>query len=256
MELKYYALHETDQNLKRRGAILIEPEQAIEYNQQGYGIYWTVNEYSGSRKTVNLTKVNYWFVDIDGGNKVEQLKSIRNLIMKPSMVIESKNGYHCYWKVNGQCSLDQFKMVESGLIQKLNADPHCKDPVRLLRAPFFYHQKDLNDRFFIDVIEDNQESYTVEQMLYVYGEKIKKFKKINKPVEKNEFLDENNWERIFKLSSIGKGNRNSMFARYVFWLKDLGLGASAEYIINGLNRRLAEPLPQYEIDVLLRSKGV
>lgn len=235
---------------------MIEPEQAIDYNNKGYGIYWTVNEYNGARRTANLTKINYFFVDIDEGDKKDQLARIQNLLVKPSMIIESKNGYHCYWKINGLCSVDQFKAVEDGLIQKVNADPHCKDPVRLLRAPYFYHQKDLNDRFFIDVIEDNQESYTTEQMLYVYGARLKKIKKVEKPVEKNDFLNENNWERIFKLSSIGKGNRNSMFARYIFWLKDLGLGSSAEYIINGLNRRLIEPLPQYEIDVLLRSKGV
>lgn len=256
MNIKYYALHDYDEIKKRKGAIEIKPEEALAYNKAGYGIYWTVNDYEGRRKIENITNLNYWFVDIDGGNKEEQLKLIENLITKPSMVIESKNGYHCYWQIENRCTIEEFKKIEKGLVKKLNGDIHCTDPVRLLRAPFFYHQKDKNNKFFIDVVFEYNKSYTTEKMIYIYGEK-EQFKKIYKPLEtsKEEFLNENNWERIFKISSIGKGNRNAMFARYIFWLKDIGLQNSAEFIINGLNRKLIEPLPQYEIDTLLKSKG-
>jgi len=47
-----------------------------------------------------------------------------------------------------------------------------------------------------------------------------------------------------------------MFARYVFWLKDLCFQPSEiNFIINGLNQMITEPLEQQEIDTILRTKG-
>lgn len=255
MEIRYYALHDYDPCLKRQGSIEISLEMAKQYNEHGYGIYWTVNEYVGKRRIQNISRINYWYVDIDDGTKEQQMLRIQQLQFTPSMIIESKNGYHCYWQVEDKCAVEDFKCIERGLVQKLGGDIHCTDPVRLLRVPYFYHQKDPNDKFYVNVVQRSEKQYTTDKMLYVYGVMQQPHKHIARPTSTSDFLDESKWDRIFKISSIVKGNRNAMFARYIFWLKDIGLTDSAEYIINGLNQRISDPLPQYEIDTLLRTKG-
>ena len=40
---------------------------AIEWNRKGWGIFWTVNDFDGPRRIVNLRTFNAWAVDIDDG---------------------------------------------------------------------------------------------------------------------------------------------------------------------------------------------
>ena len=56
-------------------------------------------------------------------------------------VVETKKGYHCYWGVKGSATLENFTMIEEKLIELLKGDKHCKDPLRLLRCPGYYHMK-------------------------------------------------------------------------------------------------------------------
>ena len=75
---RIYALHDYDENLKRKGAFEINETQIEEFNKLGYGIYWTLNEYKGRRLAQNITKIKYWIADIDEGTKEEQLKRIQS----------------------------------------------------------------------------------------------------------------------------------------------------------------------------------
>ena len=256
MSVRYYALHDWDPARKRKGAFEICESDIKRYNEDGYGIFWTVNDYDGARKSVNITRINYWCVDIDDGTKQQQMSLINGLLLKPSVIVESNKGYHCYWRCLGGGVIDDYRSIVRGLIGKLNGDCHCVDPVRLLRVPYTYHQKDKSRPFLIQVVEESSKSYTNDQMKYVYEEKKKVVHKAAVVADKQHFLDSKNWQRLFKVDQIGEGSRNATLARYVFWLKDIGLADSARYIINGINERIAKPLPQWEVDAILRSKGV
>lgn len=252
---RYYALHDSDINEKKKGAIEIDFKIAEDLNNDGWGIFWTFNTYENRRRAINIKKINYWACDIDEGSKEEQLERINSLILKPTMIIESKKGYHCYWQ-SENATLENYREITQGIIAKLNADKHCTDPVRLLRVPYFYHMKDKNNPFLIQVIEENNKIYTEEKMLYAYQLPKKKLKQIKYDGDNKDFLDDKKWQTIFKINEIGEGCRNSMLARYVFWLKDLGFNNEISYIINGINQKLYKPLEQWEIDVMLKTKGV
>lgn len=262
-----FALHDNDEKLKLKGQIDItkkffdiqEGDIAGRGNKKGYGIFWVVNDFEGSRKKENLTKINYWYCDIDEGSKPEQIERLKRLLIPPSFIIETKNGYHCYWAVKGDATLENFEKIEAKLIELLHGDKHCKDPLRLLRCPGYYHMKNPKEPFLCDLVEDfgSERSYTEAQMLdwLCYKKETPKINKQKVQFRDSDFLDENNWERIFKISEIYKGNRNGMLTRYTFWLKDEGLSSfEIDYIIRGINNKLVEPLPDREIEQLLRSK--
>ena len=251
---RLYALHDYDEKLKRKGAFEINENQVEEFNKLGYGIYWTLNDYKGRRLAKNITKINYWIADIDEGTKGEQLDRINNLWLKPTLIVETKKGFHCYWEaVNA--TLENYKKIELGIIEKLKADKACKDPVRLLRMPYSYHQKDKNNPFLIQIVEQTGKVYTEEKMLYIF--ELKQEKKQPKLLDKNvNIFDESKWEELFHISRIGRGCRNNELFKCMMKMKDLGYNTEISTVINTINSRLSEPLPQYEVDAILRGKGI
>jgi RepB DNA-primase from phage plasmid len=254
--MQLYALHDYNDNLKKRGAFEITKEERYKYNAMGYGIFIAPNEFCGGRKIANLEKISFWLADIDEGTKEEQLAKIKDLPIKPTIIIETKKGYHCWWGAV-DATLENYKEVEKGLIKRLNADKACTDVSRILRCPGTWHKKDPQNPYFVQMIENNRRAYTEEKMLCAYQLPKPKLKPIKFNGEKKDFLDETKWERIFKLSKISEGNRNSTMARYTFWLKDSNMpNNEIIYIINGLNQKLAKPLSQEEIDQLLKTKGI
>src|SRR5688572_10106295 len=140
---RLYALHDSSQELqKKRGSFPVSPEEAERLNGDGYGIFWVVNEFLPPRKTANLERINYWFVECDEGTKEQQLERLRRAPLLPSFVVESKRGMHAYWAAL-DASLDNWKtIVRWGLVPALGGDPKATDPLRLLRAPGFNHVKD------------------------------------------------------------------------------------------------------------------
>lgn len=251
-----YAGHDYDTELiKKYGYFEINPFEQQEWNQKGYGIFWTVNEYEGSRLIQNVTKINYWLCDIDDGTKKQQLEKINSLPLKPSLIIETKRGYHCYWKAK-DATIQNYKKIAKRLIAILNGDRHCTDPVRLLRVPYQYHLKDKDNPFLVIDIEENQKKYTEKQMLYCFPPTEDENKPIQKYEIKNlEYTNPDNWERLFKISNITKGCRNS----YLYWIINRLEENNCSYtdicfIIEGINKKILDPLDDNEISSLLRRR--
>lgn len=247
---RYYRLHDLNQ---KGGAILTPKCELEKYNKQGYGIFWTPNDFNGERKINNLSRINYWIADIDEGEKVEQLERIDNLALLPSVIVETKKGFHCYWKAE-DATIDNYKKIEEGIIKKLNADKHCKDPSRLLRVPNFYHLKDPNNPFMVKVVFKCQKTYSEKKMLFYFKDNTI-IKKIKYDGDKKDFLDESKWDKIFKLNQISEGCRNGEFSRIAFWLRDEGF--NKEIVLNTLermNQKIKSPLDRQEIRTIVESK--
>ena len=267
-----FALHDYDDKLKAKGAIditkyihdLKRMDDVAEIgNKKGYGIFWVVNDFEGARKKENLKKINFWYCDIDGGDKVAQMKKINKLRIPPSFVIETKNGYHCYWGVEGEATLENFEKIEIAICEMLDGDIHCKDVLRLLRCPGYYHMKNPKEPFMVHIVDGvgTDKAYTEKMMMSYFVREQEEQKKNIKPVrfknDKKDFLDENKWEKIFKISELVKGNRNSKLTQYTFWLIDEGLSnQEIVYIIEGINKKCIDPLSDSEVRQILRTKGV
>lgn len=250
---RYYVLHDYNKNIKC-GAKNVSKLELPFYNKNGFGCFWTPNDFNGARKAENLVKINFWVADIDDGTKEEQMERINILPLKPSTIVETKKGYHCYWKAE-DATLDNYRDIELGLIEKLKADKHCKDVSRLLRCPGYFHMKDPKNPFLVKVIYKDDRSFTEKKMLFCYKLPKVIYKKIDYKGDKKDFLDESKWDRIFKLNTIGEGCRNAEFSRIAFWLKDEGF--SHDIVLNTIqrmNQKISRPLDNWEIKTLVNSK--
>jgi len=127
-------------------------------NKQGWHTYFGVNPrpLSKSKLEKDITDVICLFVDIDVGekkhysSKPDTRKAIQEFSLKPSCIVDSGNGYHCYWLLN---EIVQIKSIEerieikkllSGLIKSLHADPSGCSLERVLRLPGTLNHKNNN----------------------------------------------------------------------------------------------------------------
>ena len=254
MNERFYALHDYDSKLKKKGAFEINPIEQQKYNKLGYGVYWTLNEFNGERKIANCNKINYWICDIDEDSKENQMEKIKSLLLHPTLIIETKRGYQCYWKAK-DATIENYKKIEKRIIAELNGDKNCTDVSRLMRVPYNLHQKNPKEPFMVNVVYEDNKEYTEKKMLYCF----KALPEENKQVKKYEisnvqYTNPDNWERLFKISNIVTGCRNS----YLYWIKQRLIEnnctqADIEYIIEGINRKILDPLDDSEIRQLVRS---
>lgn len=162
MQPKLFALPDKDKGPAQE----VTAEEARELNQDDYGIFHVVNEFGGRRLIKNLSRIRYWFADIDEGNKEEQLDRILCAPVIPSKVVESANGYHVYYRAKDATFDNWYRIVRYGVVPKLGGDPKATDPLRLLRAPGFYHHK--GEPFMVRVVHESPAIYTEGQMLEAF----------------------------------------------------------------------------------------
>ena len=152
-------------------------EEAEEYNQKKYGVFMTVNGFKERRIKENLLNINAWAVDIDDISKHEQEERIQKSPLPPSLIVESKNGYHIYWFAQ-DAEPEKYDEIQLLLISFFKGDMKARDICRILRFPGFLHWKDENDPYLVKVAwKDPSLVYSQEKMLTAFGKKKKTFPK-------------------------------------------------------------------------------
>jgi hypothetical protein len=125
---------------------------------------------------VNGGSINCQFVDIDAPKEIRHdaqlIKSwkrtvkrkILSFALQPSIVIETKNGYHVYWLLeNGDTKL--FRHIQMQLAHFFDGDEQCINEARLLRLPLFPHLKDPKKPFYLKVrMIEPKNRYTQEEL--------------------------------------------------------------------------------------------
>lgn len=203
--MQIYALHDYDKGLKKRGCFPITQKEAVELNEQGYGIFFTPNTFDGPRVEKNLARLNMWFVDIDKGDKYSMENKIVNFELEPSLLIETKSGYHAYWKCEPMLFEDglvgEYIDVLSRLVKYFDADTNAMGVNRVLRVPNFYHMKDRQNKFLITEVYRSEKFYALEEMIAALPEeevveKGEDEKKVQffKSVPQDDF-----WRKVFEL---------------------------------------------------------
>lgn len=131
---------------------------AVERNQAGFGVYVTVNRTDGKgRKVENITGLRTWYTDIDGLNSEEEKNAkIYDLLvapLPPSAIIKTKNGVHVYWfaEPNQDVNPEEFKKTVQGLAHRFGGDSKVSDISRVLRLPGYFHLKDPENSYLVEV---------------------------------------------------------------------------------------------------------
>lgn len=181
----------------------IRLEQAKMFNEQGYGIFWTVQEFAGLTKAAkHLSRINAWAVDLDKGTKEEQRQRIAAGPW-PSRIVETKNGFHVYWRAIDAKPEHYKAIVADRMVPFYDADPKAKDLSRILRVPGFYHMKDPKNPFLVEeVFYRPQVAYTERQIVSFFPdvEEQKESRKVLSDLKREFPKDGDFWERIWNLN--------------------------------------------------------
>lgn len=196
-----YALPDSKES--RGGAIRINRAHAQEWNAKGYGIFQTVNQFWTKRQTKNLVCINAWIVDIDGGDKELAWKKLMSGLV-PTMIVETKNGYHGYWKAKDGTVDNWSAIVQNRLIPFYDSDKKAKDLARLLRVPGFYHLKDPANPFMVKKVHYAHVEYTEREMLAFYKDNVtsKKQKRLHNKIIKEQSVEGSFWDRVWSLNCM------------------------------------------------------
>lgn len=138
-------------------------------NKQNYDIYVVPN--SGGYRDNDISRINTVFIDLDCGEadtqsfKLEKLEELHEYEHIPSFIIETKNGLHVYWLVEQDAFIEQFKECEERLISYFEADDKVKSPSNLMRVPDYFWCKDRNNKFLVKILEYNDITYDIEDII-------------------------------------------------------------------------------------------
>jgi hypothetical protein len=134
---QFYRLHDAEPC----GMHATPAAELEKYNREGFGIFGTVQAFDGPRRIENLVRIRAWAVDIDRGSKESQIERLHRSPLKPSSIVETKQGFHAYWYAR-DAKAENYRAVASRLVEFFDGDRNARDLARVMRVPGFLHQKD------------------------------------------------------------------------------------------------------------------
>lgn len=142
----------------------------------GAGVFFSVNGTDGKgARSYNINRVRTYYVDVDAlEDKGPTLERMITAPLKPSAIVETKNGVHAYWYAKHQTPVDHagYQRVQKGLIKYFGGDKSVKDIARVLRVPGTYHLKDPEHPFLVRIVhqlsEEQTPYYTPDELLASY----------------------------------------------------------------------------------------
>lgn len=160
-----YRLYDPDPS---RGCLEVPNwSEADLWSAQHWGIFWTVNKFSGARKKENCVGVISWVVDLDDGTKAEQAERIRGMRITPSAVVETKRGHHVYFdSLDGD--IENYREIVERMVEAYGGDKNAKDLCRILRVPAYCHWKDPKDPFAVKLVHSSEASYSEKEITKIF----------------------------------------------------------------------------------------
>lgn len=140
-----------------------ESLEFLQFKQENdCGAYVCINETDGlGRKEENITSLRCFLVDFDGQDEPEW-------VLPPHIINKRDETHgHAFWLIDaGDCTLDEWSVIQYQLAMFYDTDPQVVDPCRVIRLPGSKHLKDpWNPQEYV-IIEDNSdcEKYTVQDV--------------------------------------------------------------------------------------------
>ncbi|NIK70266.1 DNA-primase RepB domain-containing protein [Paenibacillus sp. BK720] len=85
--------------------------------------------------------------------------------VKDTMIVETKNGYHIYWVMQGG-DISKFVPIQKALARTFESDPMITNLSRVMRIPGFYHMKNPESPYMVKVIQWGREKpFTQEELM-------------------------------------------------------------------------------------------
>lgn len=152
------------------GMFQVDKDSARDWNEKGWGIFWTVNQFNGARRKENLHRIVAWAIDMDDGSKQEQHDKLQASPLVPSLIVETRRGYQAYWlatacRKDGPPKAEHWNaLVLERLVPHFGSDKNARDLCRVLRVPGYKHMKDPSSPFNVRVVWKHHVGYTERQI--------------------------------------------------------------------------------------------
>jgi hypothetical protein len=149
-------------------------------NAEGDDICFLVN--AGGTKVSQINRINAAFIDWDVGRddqgcyfpedtirpkKAQFLHRLRKFPVKPSIVVETRNGFHAYWLLEANVTQEEFRIGQKALAAYFNADPQVCNPNRAMRLPGYKWIKPNSgcDPFLVRIILGGDKRHRISSIL-------------------------------------------------------------------------------------------
>ena len=140
---------------------------------------------------------------------IERIKMFK---LKPTVLIDSGNGYHAYWRlddpfvINEPEDINRIEPYLKALSTNLKADPHAAELARILRIPGTLNNKNPEKPLTVDLISINPEKiYRLSDFNFLVE---------SMPVNSQLFKNSPGWVSN-TLENLAEGNRNASFAKII-----------------------------------------
>lgn len=213
---------------------ICERLEALNTDSRPNGIFFIVN--GGGHTDANVVHVKAQFVEMDHGSFDEQYAKIQAFSLQPSIIVKTQKSLHCYWLMRG-AKLDQFRSIQSQLINYFDGDSACVNESRVMRVPGFYHSK--YEPVMVECIKWNTEIvYTQDQLS-----------------DALPALPKQKYETTKIAAIINEGGRNGTLFKLACSLQEKGIDDDAIRVaIHATNEKQCNPpLGHGEVDALLLS---
>lgn len=187
-----------------KDASLIHKLKELNKNQ---GIAFVVN--AGGIKATEISRFNAFFIDLDYGDKSKQLELIESSPLQPNLLVETARGFHCYWLINGECTIEEWKDIQKRLIvffskNGVGADEKIINPNRAMRLPYLNHiafSETSSAPKYSPVklqIHSAERRYTLQEMQFAFPPLIVIQKILSKPtnIKNEEVISSVNYQQM------------------------------------------------------------
>lgn len=252
-------------------------------NLDGWNIYFGVcprNQKKGRRE--NVKQIPALWADVDakecGGDMESALRQIENLpeSLKPSIIINSGNGYHCYWTfespviIKTNTDADQIQNLNKRIAAVIGGD-HVGDLPRILRLPGTFNVKDPKNRksckiitfeperkFRIENFDSLPDAQNENNYIAGTGNEHPADKNATGQTNKGKDTKDDNLDREAKwvtraLWGAKEGKRNQTLARLAGYFKNHHPKDVTQNIVMLVASRCNPPLPQNEVGRIVDS---
>lgn len=195
-----YVLHDSDP-AAHGGARRINRKDAHAWNAKGFGVFHTVQAFYLNRRKENFRGINAWYVDMDEGTKEAMFETLKRGLI-PTMIVETKKGYHAYWKAKDATVLNWKQIIENRLVPYYKADKKAQDLARILRTPGYLHMKDPANPFPVKRVHYQHVEYSEREIFQFYPDAVtaSKQKRQHNRTCKEHPMAGSFWDRVWNLN--------------------------------------------------------
>lgn len=177
----------------RKGEITEQDWDEVSRYNQTHHIYMGVNPrpLSKERKKDDIQDIICLWADVDGKDfedegKAAALRSVETFPLKPTIIVDSGHGYHCYWVLEKPMAeakgekLFVFKQVLAGVVKALGGDQSKIDHVACLRLPGTMNRKDEEEPVPCQIVSITDQTYQVKDFIEYRDETYREPKPLSK----------------------------------------------------------------------------